>query len=37
MKNFSDKFVEKIKTHFSGLEIFLENLAFYEKMWKTFL
>jgi len=36
MRNVSDKFVEKIKTHFMFSNFFFfENLAVYEIMWKN--
>ena len=34
MRNVSDKFVEKIKTHFM-LNNFLRSRAFYEMMWNN--
>jgi hypothetical protein len=34
---FQTKFVEKIKTHIlDSVTVFLENLAFYEIMWKKY-
>jgi len=35
MKNVSDKFVQKIKTHISCSVHFSENRAVYEIMWKN--
>jgi hypothetical protein len=36
MRNISDKFLEKIKTHFMGYNIFFfGNRAVYEIMWKN--
>jgi hypothetical protein len=35
MRNISDKFVEKIKTHFMLNHFFSENRAVYEIMWKN--
>jgi hypothetical protein len=36
MRNFSDKFVEKIKTHIlCAIIFFFENRAVYEIMWKN--
>jgi hypothetical protein len=35
MRNFSDKVVEKIKTHISLSITFFENSASYEIMWKN--
>jgi len=33
---FQTKFVEKIRTHFSGSIIFYEYFVFYEIMWKKY-
>jgi len=35
MKNISEKFVEKIKTHILGSKFFLVNRTVYEIMWKN--
>jgi hypothetical protein len=35
MRNISDKFVEKIKTHLYIRYFFPQNLALYEIMWKN--
>jgi len=36
MRNFSGKFVEKIKTHIKySITFFFENCALYETMWKN--
>jgi hypothetical protein len=35
MRNISDKFVEKIKTHFIFNNVFPDNRAVYEIMWKN--
>jgi hypothetical protein len=34
VRNVSDRFVEKVKTHFTFSNVFPENLAFYEITWK---
>jgi hypothetical protein len=35
-ENFSDKVIHKNKTQFGPIIFFLENLAFYEIMWKKY-
>jgi len=35
MRNFSDKFVQKIKTHFMFNKFFPPYCAIYETMWKN--
>jgi hypothetical protein len=37
MKNVSETFVEKIRTHFFVSRIFYEHFALYEIMWKNIL